>query len=793
MGKFCIPKNLVEKFNNKLLKDNFDMDKLNNMTSQESKEFFVKHTDEELGNFLNTKWESAKVSERETALLDFVKSIYEPKKYKETVKNNVESKINAFIKNGVFTEKAQKNLLESLIEQQMGISLSNEEISQIVEKSKKINESLKLVRGEKEVEIDGKKTMVEGNGKLGDANKMKETVEFMTNLAEMNDFIDSLTPSNPIEIFFSQIGILNMVASLSSTALNITNNVVTIIPEYFGGKTVRGISESIKNKNLKYIVLPYFGANDALAKEYSKMHKEIYMNTGYDVTRMNTINDLGQYGSRMIGETSKVHAQGKTSSRIGNFVRFYAKGLQKTVGKYALGYPDFRFANATFVSRINTGALTMAKGNKEIGTEIMKDAFLFSPVTEEGVALRAQAILDAQTVTNTGKTWASDLSMGIKKVLNELSPVRPGDWMIPFAKTTSNVTALGTQYSGLGSIIDLGNIILHKHTGVKITRQQYEQMGHNIIRAGFGFIAARLLVSLIDDDDFSPMFSFGAQQLDTLKNAPENSIRINGEWISLDYFGPFSIPFTAALYGRRISKSNYAQDSFFAETQSKVASIVQSLPIVDPVARFLSFFTNDANREKDPIKEMTASVSDFLGDLSARALPSFLYQMSKAADTKERDAASIYLGGIMAKTPFRFMLPVKKDIFGKDLGEENIMKRFPTIMLFGSRLKSDKSTVVVSEIGRVALANDKNINFMDMRKSNSLELAQFRKKVGEEMYKEATLKYGSILEKMMEEEITTKDYKKMNDQERYKKITSLDAKALAETFTSYNFKYNRKK
>lgn len=789
MGKFCIPKNLVDQFNNKVLKDNFNIDSLNNMTSKESKEFFTKYTNEELGNFLNTKWESAKVSERETAILDFVKSIYEPKKYTEKVKSNVASKVDMFIKNGVFTETAQSNLLESLIEEQMGISLSNEEISQIVEKNKKLNESMKLVRGEKEVEIDGKKTIVEGNGKLGDANKMKETVDFMTNLAEMNDFIDSLTPSNPIEIFFSQIGILNMVASISSTALNITSNVMTIIPEILSG----GVIKSIKNRNLKYI-LPWMGSNNTLAKEYSKMNQDIYMNTGYDVTRMNTIDDLGQYGSRMIGETSKVHAQGKTNSKIGNFIRWYAKGLQKTVGKYALGYPDFRFANATFVSRINTGSLIMAKGNKEIGTEIMKDAFLFSPVTEEGIALRAQAILDAQTVTNTGETWASNLSMGVKKVLNEMSPVRPGDWMIPFAKTTSNLTSLGTQYTGLGSVIDLGNVLLNKHKGIKITQQQYEQMGQNIVRAGLGFIAARLLVSLIDDDDFSPMFSFGAQQLDTLKNAPENSIRINGGgWISLDYFGPFALPLTAALYGRRISKDNTWSGSFFAETQSKVVSIGQSLPIVDPVARALSFFTNDANREKDPIKEMTASVSDFLGDLSARAVPSFLYQISKAVDTKERDSASTYLGGIAAKTPFRFMLPVKKDIFGKDLGEDNIGKRFPTIMLFGSRLKSDKSTIVVSEIGRVALANDKNINFTDMRKSNSMELAQFKQKVGESMYKDATIEYGQKLEKILEKEINSREYKKMNDQEQFKKITSLDAKALDEIFKKYHFTYKRKK
>lgn len=803
MGKFCIPKHLVEKFNNTVLKDNFDMDVLNNMTSKESKEFFIKHTDEDLGSFLNAKWEKAKVSEHETAILDFVKSIYEPKQYTEKVKSNVASKVNTFIKNGVFSAKAQNNLLESLIEEEMGISLSNEEIQKIVEKSNVLNESLDKVIGMEVskdedgnpiVDEDGKVVMKRGDGKLGDADKMQETIEFMNNLSKMNDYIDSLTPSNAVEIFFGQIGILNMVFSTSSLSLNIVSGGVTILPEYLSKKLVRGVSEVVTTKDIKNIVLPFKGANDDLAKMYAKMHHTIYINTGYDVTRMESIEDLGQYGSRMMGETSKVHAQGRTSNVLGNFTRWYARGLQKTVGKYGLGYPDFRFSNATFVSTINTGALSLAKGDKKLGTHIMEDAFRFSPLTEEGVALRAQAILDAQTVTNTGKTWASNLSMNIKKAFNDMSPLRPGDWMIPFAKTTSNLVTMGTNYSGLGSVIDLGNIVLGKHKGVKISKAHWEHMGQNIVRAGMGILAARLLVSMIDDDDFSPMFSFGAQQLDTLKNAPENSIRVGGQWISLDYFGPFSIPLTAALYGRRITKSNDPRDSFLYDIQSTVASIGQSLPISDPIANVFKFFTNDANREKDPIKEMTASVSDFIGDLYGRAVPSFVSQIAKVIDIKERESAKSFLGNVQSRLPgFRMMLPEKKNIFGEDIGDKSIPERAFHITLFGSRMKSDQSTQIVSELSRISLSNGKNINFMDMRKSSSMELAQFRNKVGEAMYKDATTEYGQKLEQLLDKEISSKNYKKMNDEERYKKITSLDAEALKSIYKKYHFTYKRAK
>jgi hypothetical protein len=163
--------------------------------------------------------------------------------------------------------------------------------------------------------------------------------------------------------------------------------------------------------------------------------------------------------------------------------------------------------------------------------------------------------------------------------------------------------------------------------------------------------------------------------------------------------------------------------------------------------------------------------------------------LAKATDTMERQTGKGW-ESIKAKIPFlRQTLPEKKNIFGETIKGEPVWSD----IAFGSRLKTDKETEIISEINRVSMVVDKGINFTNWDKSSSKTLAQFKEKKGQQKFDEAKDLYGKKLKEKIEKEIEKGSYKKLTDEEKLKILNNLDSEAMNEVFKKYNFKYKQQK
>lgn len=746
MALFCIPKEFVKQLNATALRSNTDISALYEMTSQERRSFFEQYSDKDTAQFINTKFEKAMVSKQQTALLDWAKSVFSPTEKKKPVYQTVIDKINDLESKGILNEKEEGAFLEDLVTDELGIRLSPEEVKTITEKS-----------------IELGKAQEELGSHFGDPAYTDEMVNYLKKVKDMNEYIQSRNPSSKLAILTGLIGRGMMLFNPASVVLNIGSNTGLGVSEY--------ITKRLANRTVR-------GANNQLALDYIKMARRIYKETGFDIARMESIKDLGAAGERVLGETM-VHPQGEGKIRAaGRFV-------QDVVFEKMMGAPDSAFASAHFADTVNLLSLQMTNGDAGAATELMKDAMRLKPETEAGELLRAQAILDAQTATWTNKTWASKFTLGTRQLLNELSgDVRLGDWLDPFVKTGSNVVATGVNYSGLGSMADLGKLALMKYNKQPITKEVLKPIVRNIARAGFGLIAAVLLTSLLSDDDFEGPYDYRKSQARDLFGAVPHSIKLGNQWISTDWLGPLAIPVTAMMYAKKYGKDSPGSAGF-QYGYSTLRAAAENLPVIDTFATAVGYF-QDKTKERASLAEMTNGLTnDALGQISSRLIPSFFNTIAKAIDPEERKATQ-GIQSIQAKIPgLRQLLPEKKNIFGETLHAESPL----TTILFGSRVKGEKSGPVVDELLRVMNAEDKYISFTDWNRTSSKQIAQFKDKVGEEKFQDATVFYGQELKREIQNAIVSGDYKRMTDEDRIKKLGNLDTKARDTTFARYGFSY----
>jgi hypothetical protein len=748
MAIFCIPKNLVEKLKKSALKGEVDIQKLYDMTSTERRAFFEKYTDANIGKFINTEFESAMASKKRTAFVDFTKSLFSPKEQARPVYKSVLDKIKELDNAELLSPNSEHAILEDLISDKLGVSISPKEIEAI------------RVRAEK---ID--KAQVELGDDLGNPNKTQENVEFWKAKKEMDDYLAGLTPTPILRIATGTTGRAAMLASVKSPILNIGSNIEIGFTEALSRRIAGG---------------QFRGANNKLAVDYVKMVNKIYQATGYDVSRMTSMVDTGASGARVLGE-DVVHAQGPGAFR--KVARIVAEDI---VFKQMMGAPDVAFSSAHFADSVNLNSMKMAKGNKVKASEIMTDAMRLEPKTPEGEILRTQGILDAQTATWTDKSWAADVTEKLRRVFNEASgDARLGDILFPFIRTPSNVIATGMDYAGTGLPKAMYKTYKAIRTGELGNKQVLQGITRDLVRSGLGITGALMVTSQLKDEDFVGAYDPARAQIEQLRNSNYNAIRIGGKWISTDWLGPLAVPVTSMMYARKYGKKGWAERVF--QYTKGTGSAILNLPVISDIYDYVK---SNAFKKDQTLEEMTGATADYLlSQLYSRIVPSFMSDLAKATDTTERQTGKGW-ESIKAKIPFlRQTLPEKKNIFGETIKGEPVWSD----IAFGSRLKTDKETEIISEINRVSMVVDKGINFTNWDKSSSKTLAQFKEKKGQQKFDEAKDLYGKKLKEKIEKEIEKGSYKKLTDEEKLKILNNLDSEAMNEVFKKYNFKYKQQK
>jgi len=712
------------------------------MSTAERREFFTKHTDAELGKFLNTEFEKAMISKQKTALTDWAKSVFSPKEQVKPTFKNVLDKIRSLDELGVLDPKTEKAFLQDLVSDKLGITVSPEEVRGIAERAKKIDEA-----------------QVSLGSDLGNPSELQKNLDFFQAKREMDKYLLSLSPGSKLKVLTGTIGRGMMLLSIKSPIMNIESNTVLGITEALArrlsGKTVRG-------------------ANNGLALDFVKMVNQLYQKTGYDLSRMESLSDMGASGGRVLGDT--VHAEGPGA------VRKVGRVVEDLVFKQLMGAPDAAFASVHFADSVNLNALKMAKGDKVLATTMMRDAMRLEPQTPAGELLRQQGILDAQTATWTNETWGSRVSLGIRKILNDVSgDLRIGDQVMPFVKTPANVISTGMDYAGLGIPKALIDTVKAFKTGELGSREYIQKTSQNLMRSGLGLTAAFLITKQLEDDDFVGAYDPARAQIEKLRNSNTNSMRVGGKWISVDYLGPLAVPVTAIMYARKYGKTKQEQ---LYQYGKGVASNIENLPGVSDVYDYVK---SNGNGNQTLGEAQSSTIDAATNYLYSRMVPSFLGDIAKATDDKERQTGK-GITSIQAKIPgLRQKLPVKKDILGQDVPSEAAWSD----ILFGSRIKTANDTVITKELNNVATANGKGITFTDWDKSTSATLKQLKEKLGEYEYQQGKERYAFQLKTRLEETINNPKYQELSDEEKLNIINGLDAEAMSKVFKQLNFKYQK--
>lgn len=638
-----------------------------------------------------------------------------------------------------------KTILQEFVADKLGVSVKAEELKTINEKAKKIDEAQTKLGDD-----------------LGNPTKIQENVDFFKAKREMDNYLQGLSPAHNLKVLTGTIGRGMMLFSAKSPVLNIGSNIEVGFSE--------AISRRLSGGGLR-------GTDTKLATDYVKMVNKVYQETGYDVSRMTTLHDLGTSGERVLGQT--VHAQGPGA------IRKVGRGVEDIVFKQLMGAPDVAFSSAHFADSVNLNSFKMAKGDVVKAKDIMNDSMRLEPKTPEGEALRTQGILDAQKATWTDTSWASRVSEGIRKILNDVSgDVRVGDYVLPFIKTPANVIATGMDYAGLGIPKALIKTYKAAKTGELGTPEFRNNVARDLVRSGLGLVGAVVITNQLSEDDFVGAYDPARAQIEALRNSNYNAIRVGGKWISTDWLGPLAISVTAMMYARKYGKTG--GEKTFQYGKGVLASALN----IPGVSDIYDQVKSTAYQKNQSLEEMSGATVDYLTtNLYSRLVPSFLSDVAKAVDPNVRQGGQGF-AGVKAKIPFvSKTLPVKTDIFGQPVKGESAISD----ILFGARVKTDKETALVKEISRVSSANDKGISFTDWAKSSSKTLAQFKEKVGGIKFDEAKIKYGQELKKQLETTINKPAYKKLSDEDKLKVINGKDSEVMEKILKQYGFKYKQVK
>lgn len=625
------------------------------MSSQERKNFFTEALgNADAGSQLTTSFEKAMASKQSKALSNWAKTVFTEKERKEKTYPDVISKINNLQKEGILKPSLTNQYLDSLIATSLGLELKPEEVKKIDELSEKIQQE---------------------ETKTPDSEFFGYHTDYFKARKEMNDYIQSITPSDTVEVLFGLIGRGNLLASAKSPTTNIVSNISSFITE----PIVR-----------RMVARKMSGANSDLIVPFIKEAYKIYKETGYDPVRMIKMQDE----QKTLGE-ARTSAQGKGA------IRAIARVYEDIVFKKLMGTPDILAAAAHFADTLNLLSTKVADQEGLKGEELKKRAReLFIDATKlkdtkNDIAdvLRVGAIENALYATFQQDSWYSRVALDIRNKIDKATgELKLGTNLEPFIKTPVNVIGAGMEYSGMTIPFVVANMISNAKKGNQVVTQE---MSRQIIRAGLGLTIATIVSMLLDDDDYMPDYTIAdAKQKEAtrLSNATYNSIRIGDKWVSLDYFGVLGVVI-AGVMGARQKDTTVEQGVAF--TQNALSQIRRA-PVISTFADAVKWYDENKQYQKTG-KEMTVEIA---GNLVAfgysRSVPMIISDIAKAIDDKERyNDYKSFMDDVYMKIPFkRETLPPKFNDLGQIIPTENA---FWTIMA-GARVKSANDDKVYREI-----------------------------------------------------------------------------------------------
>lgn len=762
---FCLTKEVADRLKKLAINGEIDIQALYDMKSSgERRAFFEKWVDTETAKGVNAGFEKAMVSNQQTALRDWAKRTFGGGEKIKGRRKDVLNKIDSLNDLGVLTPANEDAFLSDFVATELGITVTAQEASTIAEKADNIQK------------------IAEQESEFG-----TPTLEYFKAKQEMENYLNSLNPASRVKIATSISGRGAMLFSLKSPFLNIESNTIQALLS----SAERRLSGFTINKNGKRVRVSgsLMGRNKSYAGRYMKFAYKVFKETGYDITRMRTL----QGTQKVRGEEVETHTQGKGVTRkVGKF-------YEDVVFKGLMSAPDVAFSALHFADSANLASTRVAKqeglkGNdiRNRALEVFKDSTRIQPKTKAGLKVREQAIADAEYGTYTNKSKLSDVALGIRKILNlATGDFRAGDLAMPFVKTPANVIQTGLDFSGvllpLDTISRTQKMVKEMRAGETFTeagQRAFDGVSKTWIRAGLGMTLAHLIGNLFDPEDFIGEYPTSQKERELLKarNATTNSVKIGDKWVSLDYFGALGAPLVGYLYAKKYGdKTTDKVFNYYVgvlKQASKLPGLELTADIWEKVDR-MKFNEFDEN-----VKEVGKSIVDFV---NSRTIPAFLYDVAKMTDEYERQTSrENALTSVQTRIPgLRQGLPAKETVFGEKIQTESPL----SVILFGSRVKTNIQNEIVDEM--VRLSETGNLPSITDSTETSTRMKELKTQIGDEKFKDAVDYFRKEYTDDLEKTIGKSYYNKLSDEKKADKLSDIKDGALESTLKK--FKYKKKK
>lgn len=751
MAAFCLTKNIADKLKAAAIKGDINIAEMYDMTSSQRRALFGKYVDSETAKQINAGFESAMISTQANALAKWAEKTFKGKA-NEGKRKDVAAKVKSLEKTGVLTPQGEDAFLDDLAATKLGATVTTEEVGKIVELANKMEAT------------------ADQTNEFG-----LPSIEYFKAKREMEDYLAGIEPSGQLQVLTSTIGRGTMLLNFKSALLNIESN------------TIQAFLQAVERR---FETRRIGGVNNKLGKEYRDYALKVWNETGFDVTRLRTLDDEG----KILGE-ERVTSQGKGAIRaIG---RFY----EDLVFKKLMGTPDVIFSSVAFADSVNLTSTMLAKAEGFTGeklvtraAEIFKDATSIEPKTPQGKKVREQAIADAEYATYTNKSAYSDLALGIRTALNAVQPdLRLGDQLLPFVKTPANVVAAGIESSGIllpfQLSIDTVKFVNDLRKGESISDARlnnFKGYMRKFVRAGLGMSLAYILAEAFEPEDFIGEYptTDKERELLRLQKASTNSVRIGDRWISLDYFGILGTPFIGMMYAKKYGEGQ--TDKIIYNYYLGSGRQILKIPSLDVAGSLKDLIEKQRFGEAENVTEgLKKAAQDFV---TSRTVPSIIYDVAKATDQYEREVKpNDPYQSFISRLPFiRQQLPEKINVLGEKIETESALSQ----LLFGSRVKTANTNPVVEEYSR--LAGTGNLPAISDYERTNERYKQLKEQVGEAKFMEVKKFFGTNMNIRTSRLIASARYKRLSDEDKAKEINKIKQDLLDETLRKFRYRKPKK-
>jgi len=532
---------------------------------------------------------------------------------------------------GVLNPRQMEDFMQSFVETQLGVDLTIEESQELS----------KLVKAQS----DAFDVVSETNDWTW--KNEKQVIDYFMAVKKLREYSESLMPTtirNEVNklIGYARSSILASPRILRNSAL------YQIIPTVERAIAKRLVSGNIGDTELKggfmekilakmSGVKPSKKSAEFIAKQ-TAMATKIYHKTGFDISRMQTLNDGytffgGEKFQPLYGKSMNDAKTMKEKIQVGlnNWAKFINLAPKWFAGGTDMLAANLQRADTSVLMSKEIASLEAKKGKipnemteQERAEQLLEESYSFNPKDQKAQKIRDAGIMDAHMSNNTQPDGAADVVIKLRNSFS-IGGIEFGKILVPFAKIATTTLSRGMKtVTGYGAVKSIYQI----NQASKITDvQERSQALYTATSTLVGYVgimgAAMLLGAFLDDDDYIGGYdtlSTKEYGLAKARGASGGYVRIGGKWIPLRYLPMINIPLSAIMTARqaKASEKNYL-DGYI----TGILGGVLETPLISDIFDILQNIS-DSVKKKEFIESLGLDAESIMNWSKVRAIPSIV-------------------------------------------------------------------------------------------------------------------------------------------------------------------------